>query len=190
MREGAPKTIRLEDYRPPAFLIDEVDLVFELGAPTTVKSRLTVRRNPEHGDPAAPLVLDGESVELVSLHLDGEALGGEPLRAGRGRADPAGRPRQLRPGRGDPDQAAREHRAVGALRVRWQLHHPVRGRGVSADHLLPRPAGRDGALHHHDRGRTRPAARSCCRTANRVDEGTAGPGRHWAKWVDPWPKPS
>ena len=43
-----PQPVRLADYRPPDFLIDTVDLVFELGdTDTRVKSRLRIRRNPE-----------------------------------------------------------------------------------------------------------------------------------------------
>ena len=68
--------MRLADYRPPAFLIDTVDLTFDLGdTETRVKSRLAVRRNPEAADPAAPLELDGDALELVSVALDGERLG-------------------------------------------------------------------------------------------------------------------
>ena len=38
---ATPQPIRLADYRPPAFLIDTVDLTFELDhAETRVKSRL------------------------------------------------------------------------------------------------------------------------------------------------------
>ena len=62
------------DYRAPDFLVDHVDLRFELDATATVvTSRLTLRRNPA-GDPAAPLRLDGEDLALVSLRLDGEAV--------------------------------------------------------------------------------------------------------------------
>lgn len=71
-----PRTIRLADYRLPDFLIDAVDLAFDLredGA--TVTSRLTMRRNPATSDPAAPLVLDGQDLKLTGIALDGEALG-------------------------------------------------------------------------------------------------------------------
>src|SRR5262249_28463419 len=60
----------------PDFLIDTVDLVFDLGdAETRVKSRLRLRRNPIAADFRAPLRLDGDTPELVALALDGEALG-------------------------------------------------------------------------------------------------------------------
>ena len=71
-----PQPVRLADYQPPGFLIDTVDLVFELGAAETrVRSRLAIRRNPEVSERAAALRLDGEALELVSLALDGEPLG-------------------------------------------------------------------------------------------------------------------
>src|SRR5215472_1714826 len=71
-----PQPTRLADYRPPAFLVDTVDLTFDLGeSETRVRSRLAVRRNPETADAAAPLTLDGDELTLLSVALDGEALG-------------------------------------------------------------------------------------------------------------------
>ncbi len=64
------------DYRPPAFLVDTVDLRFELDPDATlVRSRLALRRNPAHGDDGAPLHLNGEALTLLALRLDGAALG-------------------------------------------------------------------------------------------------------------------
>src|SRR5579863_10260640 len=68
--------IRLADYRPPSFLINSVDLVFDLGEDkTSVKARLAMRRNPAARDEKAALKLDGRDLELVSLALNGEKLG-------------------------------------------------------------------------------------------------------------------
>ena len=73
--QQADRTRRL-DYRPPAFLIDTVDLRFELDPDATlVRSKLALRRNSAHGDPSAPLHLDGEALTLLELRLDGDALG-------------------------------------------------------------------------------------------------------------------
>src|SRR5690348_3377988 len=52
---AAPAPIRLADYRPPDFLIDTVDLRFELDEKETrVVSRLALRRNPDAADRSAP----------------------------------------------------------------------------------------------------------------------------------------
>ena len=67
--QTAPRETRLADYRPPSFLIDTVDLAFDLDeAATRVRSRLAMRRNPA-GDRDAPLMLDGEDVTLVRIVL-------------------------------------------------------------------------------------------------------------------------
>ncbi|APZ42210.1 aminopeptidase N [Acidihalobacter ferrooxydans] len=75
MKEASPRTIYLKDYRPPAFLIERTELRFALGEDSTqVESRLRLRRNPAAATPAAPLVLDGEDLELLSVRLDGRDL--------------------------------------------------------------------------------------------------------------------
>src|SRR5471030_934896 len=72
--DAAPHEIRLADYAPPAFLVDTVDLSFDLDeAATKVVSRLSLRRNP--AAPAGlPLHLDGEALTLVRVARDGTAL--------------------------------------------------------------------------------------------------------------------
>jgi aminopeptidase N len=71
---GAPQPVLLKDYSPPSYLIDRVDLTFELGEEASlVRSQLTMRPAP-HTAPGTPLVLDGRALELVSVMLDGKPL--------------------------------------------------------------------------------------------------------------------
>jgi len=71
----APRTIYLKDYTPPAYLVDTVDLHFELDEETTrVRSRMHLRRNEAAQSGEAPLQLDGSQQTLLGLKLDGEAL--------------------------------------------------------------------------------------------------------------------
>lgn len=75
MRTSQPQTIYLSDYKVPAYLVDTVDLRFELfedGA--RVHSTLDIRRNPESQDTAALLELDGDSLTLESVALNGQTL--------------------------------------------------------------------------------------------------------------------
>ena len=66
--------VRLADYRPPAFLVDRVELSFDLDpARTRVRSKLAMRRNPA-AEAGAPLRLDGEKIELAGIALDGAPL--------------------------------------------------------------------------------------------------------------------
>src|ERR1700731_1747642 len=71
MSAGNPVILR-SDYTPPAFLIDTVDLCFDLDPQRTVtENRMTIRRNPAHIGVAACLALVGEELELLSATLNG-----------------------------------------------------------------------------------------------------------------------
>ena len=73
--ESTPPVIHLEDYTPPAYLVDTVELEFDLDAQDTqVRARLAMRRNPAHPRANPPLVLDGQQLELLALRLDGREL--------------------------------------------------------------------------------------------------------------------
>jgi len=74
MRTEQSVPIRLEDYRPPDWLVETVDLDVSLQATATrVRAALRLKPNPKAAAPA-PLVLDGDGLKLVSLKLNGEAL--------------------------------------------------------------------------------------------------------------------
>jgi aminopeptidase N len=75
MRDATPQAIRLQDYRPPAFLISKValDVDIQEGA-ATVHATLKLTRNAARNEAGLPLVLDGRGLELVSVALDGRAL--------------------------------------------------------------------------------------------------------------------
>ncbi len=65
----------LKDYQVPAFLIDTVNLEFDLGEDgTQVKSRTQFQKNPKSSDVSGRLVLDGEHLELLSVAVDGRQL--------------------------------------------------------------------------------------------------------------------
>ncbi len=76
MTQASPQTIYLKDYQPPAFLVERIDLRFELGEEgTLVASKIVFQRNPASRSAAADLRLDGEGLENLGLWLDGRALG-------------------------------------------------------------------------------------------------------------------
>ena len=81
-REARMKAKRRVDYRPPAFLVDDVALELDLDpARTEVATTFAFRRNPAaaRADRRAPLVLDGEQQENVRVELDGRALAPDAL---------------------------------------------------------------------------------------------------------------
>src|SRR5579863_2592860 len=76
MRTEEPRPVRLQDYRPPDWLIETVDLDVSLHpTATTIRAKLRIKPNAE-GTPA-PLVLEGEDLKLRSLALDGKPLASE-----------------------------------------------------------------------------------------------------------------
>ncbi len=67
MRDATPSAIYLKDYQQPDYLIDTVNLEFDLQQDQTkVSSRMQVRRRIGISESAA-LVLDGQELELISV---------------------------------------------------------------------------------------------------------------------------
>ena len=70
MRDANPSAIYLKDYRQPDYLIDAVDLEFDLQEGLTkVTSHMQVRRR-KGVSVSAEMVLDGQEMELVSVTVD------------------------------------------------------------------------------------------------------------------------
>src|ERR1700704_2034172 len=72
MRTEEARPVRLEDYRPPDWLVESVELDVSLD-PTATRVRAVLALKPNGGAPA-PLKLDGDGLSLVSLKLDGTPL--------------------------------------------------------------------------------------------------------------------
>ena len=67
-----PTTVYLKDYREPDFLVLSISIEFYLGAGSTVvKAKSKIQRQ---GTSDAPLVLDGEKMQLRSVSLNGDTL--------------------------------------------------------------------------------------------------------------------
>ena len=75
MRDATPQTIYLKDYTPPEYLIEQIELTFELDEERTlVRANLSLRRNPDCQADGVSLTLMGEELELISIALDGVPL--------------------------------------------------------------------------------------------------------------------
>jgi aminopeptidase N len=186
-----PQPVRLADYRPSDFLIDTVDLDFDLGnAETRVKSRLRLRRNPASANRVAPLHLDGDALELVSLALDGAALG-----ANRYRPTPEG-------GLELPDVPDAFTLDI-ETRIMPDKNTALSGLYMSGGNFCTQcePEGFRRITYFIDRpdvmaryATTIVADRArfpiLLSNGNPHSAGVAEDGRHWTKWVDPHPKPS
>ena len=189
MNFAKPAATRLEDYALPPFLIDEVDLDFELDeARTLVRAKLKVRRNPDAA-PAADLVLDGRGLDTHAVRIDGEPVAGNRVEIAAETLTVRDAPDAfvldtevaVRPGEnksleglyGSSGNLCTQCEAEGFRKITWFLDRP----DVMA------------------RYRTRIAADPrrfpvMLSNGNDVDRGALDDGRRYVVWEDPFPKPS
>ncbi len=189
----APSSVvRLEDYRPPQWLVDTVHLDFDLHPERTIVSaRMEVRRNPEaEGPEIVALELDGEELEHLSLRIDGRELDPSEhviddrrlvvprppatsfVLESRVRIDPQGNTALSGLYRTGGNYCT-QCEAEGFRRITWWPDRPdvlsrftVRMEADAAENPVLLSNG------------------------NLVEHGKAGEGRHYAIWEDPFRKPS
>ncbi|WP_395688130.1 aminopeptidase N [Caenimonas koreensis] len=188
MREGQNSVIHRSDYQEPAFWIDSVDLCFDLDpAKTRVLNKMKMRRNP-HVVPQA-LRLDGEELNLSRVLVNGQGtsfkmednqLVLENLPAGNDVFEleifttcaPA-KNTKLSGLYTSGDSFYTQCEAEGFRRITYFLDRP----DVMASYTV---------LLRADKSKY-PVLLS---NGNLVEQGTLDDGRHFAKWVDPFKKPS
>jgi aminopeptidase N len=188
LREGTSKVIYRADYQPPAFWIDTVELCFDLDpAKTRVLNRMRVRRNPDVVPQA--LRLDGEELNLArvlvggqgtSFKLEDNQLVLENLPAGN---DPfeleifttcaPAKNTKLMGLFVSNESFFTQCEAEGFRRITYFLDRP----DVMASYTVTLRADKQ----------KYPVLLS---NGNLVEQGDLGDGRHFAKWVDPFRKPS
>ena len=187
MREGAPKTIYRKDYKTPDFLIDSVDLAFDIyDGRTRVASKLDIKRN---GTNQAPLVLDGESLEIISLSINGRALSADEYRYANGKLTIENVPNQVC-FEAEVDIVPEENTSLeGLYRSRTMYCTQCEAEGYRKITFgLDRPD----VLSTYTVSLT--ADKDTCpvllSNGNEVSRGTANNNRHTVVWHDPHPKPS
>ncbi len=189
MRDPAPAAVQLRDYRPPAFLIESVDLDFDIGEDSTrVRARLAVARNPAAADAGAPLVLDAEELEFESVGLEGKALA-----EGAFVLDASHLTLPRVPARFTLETACRirphaNTKLSGLYAAQAGLFTQCEAEGFRSITYFPdRPdvMSRYTVTIHAARERF-PVLLS---NGNLVASGDEAGERHWVKWQDPFPKP-
>ncbi len=190
MNAVQPKAIRREDYRPPDYRIETVDLVFDLSpSETRVKATLGIKAAHDRAGGARPLVLDGDELTLIALALDGKPLG---------RGDYALDEKSLTIAR-PPAAFTLEIETEIAPEANTKLSGLYRSNGVYCTqceaegfrritYFLDRPDVM--AVY---RTTIRADGKACpvlLSNGNLVEQGALDGGRHFAVWHDPFPKPS
>ncbi|MDE2156386.1 MAG: aminopeptidase N [Xanthomonadaceae bacterium] len=191
LQEQAPVPIRLSDYRAPAWRVETVELDFDLGIDSSeVFARLRLHRDPAQQQ---PLRLDGECLELLSIVLDGK-----PLPATAWRYDN----RVL-----EVDDAVDGSVLETRVRLHPSTNTALEGLYLSGSHdagFLLTQCEAEG-FRHITFFLDRPDVQSRYSVTLRADRerfpvllaggnadgcGELADGRHWARFVDPYPKPS
>ena len=191
MRDPTPVTIHLKDYTPPAFLIATVDLDVDIQDEfARVRAKLAVEaQSGREGPPGAARPRRRRARARVGRDRRPDARR-RRIRARRRASDHRVGARRVHARDGGAHRAAQEHEADGPLRVEGRLLHPVRGARASAasptSSTGPDVMARYTRTIHADA----PGTRCCSRTAIWSRRGDDAGGRHWAKWEDPFPKPS
>ena len=177
------------DYTPPAFLIDRVDLTFELDETATkVTSRLVIQRNPALANNTHPLILSGEDLTLESVKLDGMLLNHARFELAPDSLTIPGIDQnaileivtRLNP--------ASNTRLMGLYQSNGNLFTQCEAEGFRRiTYYLDRPdvMARFTTTLIADKTKY-PVLLS---NGNRVSEGVMDRNRHWVKWVDPYRKP-
>ncbi len=189
MLNPTPQTTYLKDYRPPAYLISNVALDIDIQSDATVVRAVLEITRHAGGDPAAPLQLNGDGLELVSVAVDGRELAvGEY-------------------------QLNSEHLTITTVAARFTLTTVVRIHPEQNTQLMGLYASQDGYFTQCEaegfRRITyfidRPDVMARYTTVIHAERasfplllsngnldagGDEADGRHWARWIDPFPKPS
>src|SRR4051812_2843616 len=182
MREPHAKAIHLEDYAPPAFRVETVELDVDIREDhAIVKANLAVTRSGE-----GALVLDGDELELVSVRVNGAPARHEVTPETLTVHDVPDAFTLETVTRIVPQQNTKleglyatkngfvtQCEAQGFRRITWFIDRPdVMARYTTTVHA-------DKAKY--------PVLLS---NGNLLEKGDEAKGRHWARFEDPFPKPS
>ena len=172
---AAPQPIYRKDYRAPDYLIDTVDLRFELSAGRTlVRSRLTLERNQGAEPGARPLVLRGSELELLSVQLNGQLLGPDHYQLSEETLTLPEVPESFTLEIECATDPAGNTALEGLYKTKGSAYcTQCEAEGFRRITYFPRPAGRARALHDDASRRTKTSYPVLLSNGNRVDSGDA-----------------
>ncbi|MGK6307208.1 aminopeptidase N [Variovorax sp. DT-64] len=183
--QAEPVAIRREDYRAPAYWIDTVDLTFDLDpAKTRVLNRMRLRRNPDVAP--EPLRLDGDELNLARVLVDGQ---GASFRIEADQLVIDNLPEAFELELFTTCAPAKNTKLMGLFVSEDTFFTQCEAEGFRRiTYFLDRP---DVMASYTVTIRAAKAAYPVLLSnGNLVEQGELPEGRHFAKWVDPFRKPS
>ncbi len=185
-------TVFRANYRPPAFLVDQLELVFELDPDRTlVTSTLEVRRNPAAASADAPLVLDGEALELLGVEVNGRPVTPGALQVTDTALTLTGLGERATIKVHNALAPTRNSELMGLYVSNSTLFTQCEAEGFRRITFFP---DRPDVMSRYSVELRAERARYPVLLANGNLEAQGDvaqrPGWHWARWIDPHPKPS
>ncbi|MGQ0742561.1 MAG: aminopeptidase N [Alphaproteobacteria bacterium] len=186
MKTAEPRPIHLKDYRPPAYRIPEIALDFRLEPEAT---RVIARTKVERTGESAPLVLDGNRLKLAGIKLGGKALESSGYELGDGTLTIHNPPARFALEIETEISPAKNTWLEGLYLSNSMFCTQCEPEGFRCiTYFIDRP---DNLARYETRIE---APKSTCpvmlSNGNCVETGDLGGGRHFARWRDPFPKPS
>ena len=191
MTNNTPATIHRKDYTAPAYWVNTVEMSFDLDpAATHVATRITMQRNAASANKDVELLGDG--IKLVALRMNGKALskraqGGYTIEEGKLRIANA------------PDEITLEIETV----IQPEKNTTMMGLYVSNGNFFTQceAEGFRKITYFPDRPDVMAKYTVMLRgdkkkypvllsNGNLIEQGDLPKGRHYAKWEDPFKKPS
>src|SRR5258705_1090854 len=187
MKTAEPRAVHLKDYAPAPYRIPEIALDFRLdGKATLVAATMKVERRAALPE---PMVLDGSGLTLVSIAVDGKPLPSSAYTLDTDtltvRAPPAAFTLEI-----VTEIAPAENTALEGLYMSNGIYctqcEPEGFRCIT--YFLDRP---DNLAKFETRIEAdKASAPVLLSNGNLVESGDLPGGRHFARWRDPFPKPS
>ncbi|GIZ51360.1 aminopeptidase N [Noviherbaspirillum aridicola] len=188
MRTDTPQTIYRKDYAPPAYLVETVEMGFDLDPDLTrVATRLTLSRNPESDGKS--VVLYGDGVQLVQLRMNGRELTRRGYALGNGVLEIFNAPEQVTLEIETAIHPALNTSLMGLYVSNGNFFTQCEAEGFRKITFFPdRPdvMAKYKVMLRADKKKY-PVLLS---NGNLIEQGDLGDGRHYALWEDPFKKPS
>jgi aminopeptidase N len=187
----AQTTVYLKDYTPAPFLIPEVDLDIDLVGEDNalVTAKLVVDRNRKAVDPGAALRLDLDEISVESVAIDGTTLAPDRYTLDDRHLTLPGVPDAFSLTTVSRINPKRNTKLMGIYTSSTGFFSLCEAEGFRRiTPFLDRPdvMAKYTVTLHADKARY-PVLLA---NGNLIAQGDEANGRHWARWEDPFPKPS
>ncbi|MBB3214103.1 aminopeptidase N [Herbaspirillum sp. Sphag1AN] len=188
MRNATLPTIYRKDYAAPTYFVDTVEMGFDLAPELTrVATRIEMRRNPDAA--GKDIELYGEELDLVSLRLNGKVLNKRQYQIDNGVLRISGAPAKVVLEIETTTVPEINTSLMGLYVSSGNFFTQCEAEGFRKITYFPdRPdvMGKYTVMLRADK-KAYPVLLS---NGNLIEQGDLGDGRHYAKWEDPFKKPS